>query len=93
MLFVFNSDEGSILSVGQWSCEDCHRNEALSSNSVTVCECYHLTHFAILLSADPPDFSEPVVFSLTVIGYVGVSVSLVAMAITITTFIVLKYVA
>ena len=59
---------------------------------MTVCECTHLTHFAILLSANPPNFSDPVALSLEIIGYVGVSVSLVAMALTITTFIILKYV-
>jgi hypothetical protein len=57
-----------------------------------VCECSHLTHFAILLSAKPPKYSEGIVISLRAIGYVGVSVSLVAMTLTVATFIILKYV-
>ena len=57
---------------------------------MTVCECNHLTHFAILLSARPPTFKESVVVSLRAIGYVGVSISLVDMAITVATFAILK---
>ena len=83
--------EDTILSIGQWSDRGCSRNESLSNTSVTVCECTHLTHFAILLSAAPLPLSEPVQLSLQIIGYLGVAVSLVAMALTITTFIMLKY--
>ena len=59
---------------------------------MTVCECSHLTHFAILLSPHPLNISEPVSLSFQIIGYVGVSISLVAMAITVVTFLALKYV-
>ena len=58
---------------------------------MTVCECNHLTHFAILLSASPFNLTQEVTLSLEIIGYVGVSISLVAMALTITTFAILKY--
>ncbi len=57
-----------------------------------MCECNHLTHFAILLSAAPLNLSEPILLSLEVIGYVGVSISLVAMALTVFTFIAFRYV-
>ena len=57
---------------------------------MTVCECNHLTHFAILLSAQPLNTSAEVTLSLQIIGYVGVAVSLVAMAITVLTFIAMK---
>ena len=90
---IERSTEDSILSSGQWSDRGCNRSESLSNTSVTVCECNHLTHFAILLSAAPlTNISEPIVFSLEVIGYVGVAVSLVAMGLTIFTFAALKYV-
>ena len=82
----------SILSIGQWSDRECKRSESLSNTSVTVCECDHLTHFAILLSAAPLNLSQSVTLSLEIISYVGVSISLVAMTLTITTFIILKYV-
>ena len=83
--------ESSILSAGQWSERGCSRSESLSNTSVTVCECNHLTHFAILLSAAPLNLTDSALFSLEIIGYVGVSVSLVAMGLTIFTFVALKY--
>ena len=86
-----SSSNNSILSSGQWSDRGCNRSESLSNTSVTVCECNHLTHFAILLSAAPLNLTDAVVLSLEVIGYVGVSISLVAMALTIFTFAALKY--
>ena len=81
----------SILSIGQWSDRGCNRSESLSNTSVTVCECDHLTHFAILLSASPLNLTQEVTLSLEIIGYVGVSISLVAMALTIITFAIIKY--
>ena len=87
----YSPQDDYILSVGQWSDRGCNRNENLSNTSVTVCECNHLTHFAILLSAAPPEFSQPVTLSLQIIGYVGVSISLVAMSLTIIAFLALKY--
>ena len=91
MFFVAHSSIDAILSVGEWSDRDCTRNDTLSNTSVTVCDCTHLTHFAILLSAAPLSLSDPVALSLEIIGYVGVSVSLVAMAITVFTFIAFRY--
>ena len=76
--------------MGQWDDQGCSRNQSLSDLLVTVCECRHLTHFAILLSAAPLNISTPVRLSLEIIGYVGVSVSLVAMALTVFTFLVMK---
>ena len=35
---------------GQWATEGCTRNDRASNKSQTVCECNHLTHFALLLS-------------------------------------------
>ena len=90
MSFLINSAKGDILSAGQWSENGCYRNEAISNNSVSICECDHLTHFAILLSATSINLTDNVVLSLEFIGYVGVSVSLVAMGITIFTFIIFK---
>ena len=90
VVFVFYRE--NILSVGSWSDRGCQKNEEISNEDVTVCECNHLTHFAILLSAAPLNFTEPIVLSLEVIGIVGTTISLIAMVITITVFIVLKYV-
>ena len=111
-----------------------------STADTTICECNHLTHFALLLSPAPPEvrfcitpshslplpppykgkftitpspsfppppyrhndnlslpppphlqFSEEETISLEIIGIVGVTVSLLALTITIATFIFLRY--
>ena len=76
--------------MGRWSKEGCGKDVGLSNVSVTVCRCYHLTHFAILLSPVELSFPEGVRISLQAIGYVGIGVSMVAMAITIATIIFLR---
>ena len=86
------SSADGIFSEGNWSEKGCRKNADLSSSSVSVCECDHLTHFAILLSAAPVKVSKKVKLSLEIIGYVGISVSLLAMLLTIATFIILRYV-
>ena len=50
---------------------------------MTVCKCNHLTHFAILLSAKHLKISYIQTLTLQIIGYIGVSTSLVAMAVTL----------
>ena len=57
---------------------------------MTVCKCNHLTHFAILLSARPLDLSQTKILSLQIIGYIGASISLVAMAATVFIFLFLE---
>ena len=89
---IESSVDNTILSVGQWSDRGCNRSESLSNTSVTVCECNHLTHFALLLSAAPLNLTDAVVLSLEVIGYMGVSVSLIAMGLVIFTFAAFEYV-
>jgi latrophilin and seven transmembrane domain-containing 1 len=80
--------QGSILFTGEWSKKGC---ETTFNSTSTVCRCNHLTHFAILLSAQPlSDLSQPQTLALQITGYIGVSVSLVAMAATIFVFVFLK---
>ena len=89
-IFLINY-RSSVLSFGEWSTRGCSKNEALSSKKSTVCKCTHLTHFGILLSArpiKPEDTAEAL--SLNIIGYVGVSVSVAAMLITVILFLVFK---
>ena len=76
-----------LLFSGKWSKLGCETNFSLES---TVCRCNHLTHFAILLSARPLDLPRPKVLALQITGYLGVSVSLVAMAATVFVFVFLK---
>ena len=72
---------------GRWSEDGC---DTVFNSTSTVCKCNHLTHFAILLSARPLQLPQPQVLALQVTGYVGVSVSLVAMAAVIFVFLFLK---
>ena len=90
-LIESGKDDNFILSAGQWSERGCNRSENLSNASVTVCECDHLTHFAILMSAAPLNLTDAVVLSLETIGYLGVSISLIAMGLTVFTFAAIKY--
>ena len=83
-----HSSGNSPLTIGEWSNEGCIATVFNASH--TVCECNHLTHFAILLSPVPLDLFEKVALSLEVIGYTGVSISMVAMAITIITFVIFR---
>ena len=66
------------------------RNDRLSNSTHTVCECTHLTNFAILLSAQPLGLPAGVALSLSVIGYIGVALSVVAMVATIISLVFLR---
>ena len=90
LLCCRENQSGAILVSGQWSEEGCEINRV--NSTMTVCKCNHLTHFAILLSAQPLDLSPQKILSLQIIGYIGVSISLVAMAATVFVFLFLKYV-
>ena len=57
-------------------------NKAESTSRITVCECNHLTHFAVLLSPGV-EFGAKHEFALRTIGYIGITISLFAMAITV----------
>jgi len=90
IFFVAKRASDGIRDSGSWSDMGCQKNTTLSNQTQTVCECNHLTHFAILLSANPPTFSDPITKSLIYIGYIGFSISLVAMSLTVFTFVVFK---
>ncbi len=72
---------------GNFSTRGCFLNPILSTPTKSVCECNHLTHFAILLSSNPLELGQVDRTVLNYIGYIGVSISLVAMALTIFTFV------
>ena len=88
ILYTCSQCQGSILFTGEWSTDGCETN---FNSTSTVCRCNHLTHFAILLSAQPlSDLPKAQILALQITGYIGVSVSLVAMAVTIFVFLFLK---
>ena len=83
-----HAQKGSeLLFLGHWSQDGC---ETIFTSTMTICKCNHLTHFAILLSARPLDLPLPKTVALHITGYIGVSISLVAMAATVFVFIYLK---
>ena len=56
---LFRQQPGAILFQGGWSEEGCETNFN-STMTVCKCNCNHLTHFAILLSARPLDLSTTI---------------------------------
>ncbi|RDD41208.1 Adhesion G protein-coupled receptor L2 [Trichoplax sp. H2] len=70
---------------GDWSTEGCET--AYFNDTVTICKCYHLTNFAILMSLSPEKIPETIARALTIITTVGCSLSITALTITIIVFI------
>uniref|UniRef100_A0A8C4F7R8 Adhesion G protein-coupled receptor L1a n=1 Tax=Dicentrarchus labrax TaxID=13489 RepID=A0A8C4F7R8_DICLA len=72
---------------GQWSSQGCR---LLDTNSThTTCSCSHLTNFAVLMAHHEPDgrMHELILFVIT---WVGIVISLVCLAICISTFCFLR---
>uniref|UniRef100_A0AAQ4QBU5 Adhesion G protein-coupled receptor L1a n=1 Tax=Gasterosteus aculeatus aculeatus TaxID=481459 RepID=A0AAQ4QBU5_GASAC len=74
---------------GQWSSQGC---KLLHTNSThTTCSCSHLTNFAVLMAHSEPDYQERMhELILFVITWVGIVISLVCLAICISTFCFLR---
>ncbi|TRY90824.1 hypothetical protein DNTS_009002 [Danionella cerebrum] len=74
---------------GQWSSQGCRLMETNSTH--TTCSCSHLTHFAVLMVNHERDFPgrmhELILFVIT---WVGIVISLVCLAICISTFCFLR---
>lgn len=74
-----------------WSEAGC---EVSSTNTThTVCHCYHLTSFAVLMSVkeDVSSLSKEHQRALTLITYVGVSISVVALCLAFLTFYFFRF--
>ncbi|XP_035392157.1 adhesion G-protein coupled receptor D1 isoform X2 [Electrophorus electricus] len=76
---------------GVWSNEGCMRTGG--NLSYSVCVCNHLTNFAILMQVIPMELSKNHQVALSTITYVGCSVSIFCLAITLVTFAVLSSVS
>ncbi|XP_076122860.1 adhesion G protein-coupled receptor L1 [Alosa pseudoharengus] len=74
---------------GQWSSQGC---KLLDTNSThTTCSCSHLTNFAVLMVQHEPDYPGSMhELILFVITWVGIVISLVCLAICISTFCLLR---
>uniref|UniRef100_A0A1X7SMH6 GAIN-B domain-containing protein n=1 Tax=Amphimedon queenslandica TaxID=400682 RepID=A0A1X7SMH6_AMPQE len=72
---------------GDWSSEGCNTS---SNDSQVMCQCDHLTSFAILLDASPiiePTERTGLTLFLDSITYIGIVISLVCLTITVTTYL------
>ncbi|XP_049619726.1 adhesion G-protein coupled receptor D1 isoform X3 [Syngnathus scovelli] len=76
---------------GIWSNQGCVRSEG--NMTYSVCLCNHLTNFAILMQVVPLKLSTGHRVALSTIGYVGCSISIFCLAITLVTFAVLSSVS
>ncbi|XP_056145082.1 adhesion G-protein coupled receptor D1 [Lampris incognitus] len=76
---------------GVWSNEGCVRSSG--NMTYSVCLCNHLTNFAILMQVVPIKLTNVHRVALSTIGYVGCSVSIFCLAITLVTFAILSSVS
>jgi hypothetical protein len=78
----------------QWLSDGCGKSETLSNTTHVVCECMHLTNFAVLANphgtADSSTLDGDVAKSLEYISYIGLSISSFLMLIVAVTFLVYK---
>uniref|UniRef100_A0AAQ5ZN74 Adhesion G protein-coupled receptor L1a n=1 Tax=Amphiprion ocellaris TaxID=80972 RepID=A0AAQ5ZN74_AMPOC len=72
---------------GQWSSQGCRLLD--TNNTHTTCSCSHLTNFAVLMAHHEPDGRMHKLI-LFVITWVGIVISLVCLAICISTFCFLR---
>ncbi|XP_036383355.1 adhesion G-protein coupled receptor D1 isoform X2 [Megalops cyprinoides] len=76
---------------GVWSNEGCVRSEG--NLSYSVCLCNHLTNFAILMQVVPLELTKAHQVALSSISYIGCSISIFCLAITLVTFAILSSVS
>ncbi|XP_076585973.1 adhesion G-protein coupled receptor D1 isoform X2 [Chaetodon auriga] len=76
---------------GIWSNKGCVRSDG--NMTYSVCLCNHLTNFAILMQVVPIKLTTGHRVALSTIGYVGCSISIFCLAITLVTFAVLSSVS
>ncbi|XP_073532202.1 adhesion G-protein coupled receptor D1 isoform X3 [Phyllobates terribilis] len=76
---------------GIWSNEGCIRVDG--NLNYSVCRCNHLTNFAILMQVVPVSLSHSHKVALSSISYIGCSLSIFCLAITLVTFAILSSVS
>nr|XP_033812688.1 adhesion G-protein coupled receptor D1 isoform X3 [Geotrypetes seraphini] len=76
---------------GIWSNEGCIRTSG--NLNYSVCRCNHLTNFAILMQVVPVELSRTHQVALSSISYIGCSLSIFCLTITLVTFAILSSVS
>ncbi|XP_068676756.1 latrophilin-like protein LAT-2 isoform X2 [Montipora foliosa] len=76
---------------GSWSTEGCRVH--LANSTHTVCHCYHLTSFSVLMQYTPDSHKIKAgdELALSFITYIGISISLVALSIAFVTFCSMEF--
>ncbi|TFK00268.1 transcriptional repressor NF-X1 [Platysternon megacephalum] len=77
VFWVEGTENGSL---GNWSSAGC---ETIHQDKVVLCQCKHLTYFAVLLKISSAPIDEAILAPLTYISMVGCSVSAAASLLTI----------
>lgn len=72
----------------QWATEGCYLIDRTDRN--VVCECNHLTHFAILMDIEQKPIPKIVEQVLSIITLTGLLLSSIGLCLTILTFILFK---
>ncbi|XP_070189273.1 adhesion G protein-coupled receptor L3-like isoform X2 [Littorina saxatilis] len=75
-----------------WSQRGCRKNDSLSNENVTTCQCDHLTNFALLMDVfnEGASLSETDSKILSIISYIGCGISLLALILTLLTYCLFK---
>ncbi|CAH1243682.1 ADGRL2 [Branchiostoma lanceolatum] len=71
---------------GSWSSKGCTKTKE-SNETHTICECDHLTNFAILMDISGQGFTEADRFALSIITWVGCIISIVCLVFAICIFL------
>ncbi|EDV25637.1 uncharacterized protein TRIADDRAFT_55942 [Trichoplax adhaerens] len=72
---------------GAWSNQGC-RSKSFNSTHI-VCQCDHLTNFAVLIRLSERNLSAPIQLSLEIITYVGCGLSVAGLSVTIAVYVFL----
>ena len=72
---------------GAWSNEGCKVSEAQEHEGFLICECNHLTNFALLMDVSHTRHDS---FALSIVTWIGCIISIVGLAITIITHLYFK---
>nr|XP_046178718.1 adhesion G-protein coupled receptor G4-like [Oncorhynchus gorbuscha] len=81
----FQKNNGS----GGWDSKGCETLPSISAYQ-TTCQCYHLTHFGVLLDVSRTPIGEADQEILTVISYLGCGVSSIFLGISLLTYVVFE---
>ena len=72
---------------GAWSNEGCKVSEAQEHEDFLVCECNHLTNFALLMDVSHTRHDS---FALSIVTWIGCIISIIGLVITIITHLCFK---